>query len=282
MLAARRFRFSLLLVAFLPLAFSLSGPLCAQVPSMEFHGVPSSGIGGANAVFSALQTRPNAAGNGGTAIGCCASFFFPSSFSPLVPYPSVVTGHREHRRRHRRSGAVVGVAEPFYIPYAVANADDSDDAADDQNDNLRLDSPVETRTPGELSGAGGRNAGRRQFVAGGIPEDPGQQSGGDAAGDSESGAGGDATPEAAPIAPEEPVVAQPTTVLVFKDGHRLEVVNYAIVGDTLFDFSADRTHKILIADLDIQATQKANDASGVEFKLPPAGEAAGAQKSGAN
>jgi len=282
MLAARRFRFSLPYVMLLSLAISLSGPLRAQVPSMEFHGVPPSGIGGANAAFSAVQTRPNITGNGATAIGCCASFFFPSSFSPLVPYPSVVTGHREHRRRHRRSDAVVGVAEPFYIPYAVAEADDADDAADDQNDNVRLDSPIGTRTPGELSGAGGRNTERRQFAAGGIPEDSGQQAGGDAAGESESATGGDATPEAAPIAPEEPVVVQPTTVLVFKDGHRLEVVNYAIVGDTLFDFSADRTHKILIADLDIQATQKANDASGVEFKLPPAGEAAGAQKSGAN
>jgi hypothetical protein len=279
MLAARRFRFSLPYVMLLSLAVSLSGPLRAQVPSMEFHGVPPSGIGGANAAFSAVQTRPNVTGNGATAIGCCASFFFPSSFSPLVPYPSVVTGHREHRRRHRRSDAVVGVAEPFYIPYAVA---DTDDAADDQNDNVRLDSPIGTRTPGELSGAGGRNTERRQFAAGGIPEDSGQQAGGDAAGESESATGGDATPEAAPIAPDEPVVVQPTTVLVFKDGHRLEVVNYAIVGDTLFDFSADRTHKILIADLDIQATQKANDASGVEFKLPPAGEAAGAQKSGAN
>jgi len=58
--------------------------------------------------------------------------------------------------------------------------------------------------------------------------------------------------------------------------------NYAIVGDTLFDFSGDRTHKILLADLDIPATQKANDASGVEFKLPPEGDATGAVKSGAN
>ena len=73
--------------------------------------------------------------------------------------------------------------------------------------------------------------------------------------------------------PPEPVVTQPTTMLIFKDGHRSEVVNYAIVGDTLFDFSGDRTHKILISDLDIPATQKANDASGVEFKLPPPVEA---------
>ena len=69
--------------------------------------------------------------------------------------------------------------------------------------------------------------------------------------------------------PPEPVVAQPTTVLVFKDGHRSEIVNYAIVGGTLFDFSGDRARKIQIADLDLATTQKVNDAAGVEFKLPP-------------
>jgi hypothetical protein len=78
------------------------------------------------------------------------------------------------------------------------------------------------------------------------------------------------------------VVAQPTTVLIFKDGHRSEVVNYAIVGDTLFDFSGDRTHKIPIADLDVAATQKVNDASGVEFNLPPPGDEAPAAKTVAN
>jgi hypothetical protein len=67
---------------------------------------------------------------------------------------------------------------------------------------------------------------------------------------------------------EAPVAAQPSTVLVFKDGHRSEVFNYAVVGDTLFDFSADRTRKILLADLDLPATQRANDDRGVDFQIP--------------
>lgn len=74
------------------------------------------------------------------------------------------------------------------------------------------------------------------------------------------------TPEAAP--PAEPVADQPSTVLVFKDGHKTEVVNYAIVGDTLFEFSGGRTRKILLADLDLPATQKANDDLGVDFQVP--------------
>jgi hypothetical protein len=46
------------------------------------------------------------------------------------------------------------------------------------------------------------------------------------------------------------------------------VLNYAIVGDTLFDFAAGRTHKILLADLDLKATRKANDDRGVDFQVP--------------
>jgi hypothetical protein len=70
-----------------------------------------------------------------------------------------------------------------------------------------------------------------------------------------------------PVAPE-PVTAQPTTVLVFKDGHQAEVRNYAIVSETLFDFSEGRSHKIMLADLDLPATQKANDDRGVDFHVP--------------
>jgi hypothetical protein len=44
--------------------------------------------------------------------------------------------------------------------------------------------------------------------------------------------------------------------------------NYAIVGDTLFDFVGGRTKKILLSDLDLPATRKANDDIGVDFQLP--------------
>lgn len=69
-------------------------------------------------------------------------------------------------------------------------------------------------------------------------------------------------------APPEPVVPQPSTVLVFRDGHQSELQNYAIVGDTLFDLADNRTHKILLADLDLLATRKANEARGVDFQIP--------------
>ena len=69
-------------------------------------------------------------------------------------------------------------------------------------------------------------------------------------------------------APEEP---EPKTVLIFKDGHKLEVGNYVIVGDTLYNLSgAYRSYKIALADLDIKATIKANSDRGLEFHLPDA------------
>jgi hypothetical protein len=276
MLAARRFRFLLPSLTLLALAASVSLPLLAQVPgvpAMEFHGVPPSGIGGTTAGFSTVRPTANVAGSGAAAFGCCANFFFPSSFSPLVPYPSVVTGNREHRRRHRRNNKdeVIGLAEPVYIPYAVPYAADSDDTPDDQDDGRTAVSAIGGAETGMFSATGGNKAGRRRVTANGVPEDPAQRVGGDAEYDADSDSAADSAAPA-PSDPPEPVVAQPTTVLVFKDGHRSEVVNYAIVGDALFDFSGDRTHKILLADLDIPATQRANDALGVEFKLPPAGE----------
>ena len=74
----------------------------------------------------------------------------------------------------------------------------------------------------------------------------------------------------ASLSPDEvaPVAAQPATILVYKDGHKMEVQNYAIVGDTLFNLTGNLSHKILLADLDLSATQKLNDERGVEFQVP--------------
>lgn len=62
----------------------------------------------------------------------------------------------------------------------------------------------------------------------------------------------------------------PATVFIFKDGHKLETSNYAIQGQTLFDFSNNQLHKIKLAELDLDATRKANDDLGISLKFPPA------------
>lgn len=61
------------------------------------------------------------------------------------------------------------------------------------------------------------------------------------------------------------------TVLVFRDGHQVEVRNYAIVGNMLYDIGGSTAKKIKIADLDLQKTQQVNDERGVEFQLPNGG-----------
>jgi hypothetical protein len=66
--------------------------------------------------------------------------------------------------------------------------------------------------------------------------------------------------------------AAPATVLVFRDQRKQEIQNYAIVGQTLWNFSSQHTEKIPLSDLDVPATTKANDARGVDFRLPGSGE----------
>src|SRR6266851_518542 len=60
----------------------------------------------------------------------------------------------------------------------------------------------------------------------------------------------------------------PTTILVFRDGGRREIQNYAIVGQTLWVFTERRSDKVPVADLDLEGTKNANDDRGVEFRLP--------------
>ncbi|MBZ5721769.1 MAG: hypothetical protein LAO03_15430 [Acidobacteriia bacterium] len=74
-----------------------------------------------------------------------------------------------------------------------------------------------------------------------------------------------------PVAHAEPapVADQPKTLLIFKDGHHLEVDNYAIIGETLFDLSEGHRRKVPLADLNLAETAKQNDDRGVDFVLPP-------------
>jgi hypothetical protein len=58
------------------------------------------------------------------------------------------------------------------------------------------------------------------------------------------------------------------TLLVFRDGHKLEVGNYAIVGVTLFDMTPGHARKVPLADLDLEATRQQNEDRGVTFQVP--------------
>jgi hypothetical protein len=74
----------------------------------------------------------------------------------------------------------------------------------------------------------------------------------------------DQAPAAAPVKEDN----GPATVFIFKDGHQIETHNFAIMGETLYDFSSSVLKKVQLTDLDKNATIKANDDRGITVKLP--------------
>jgi uncharacterized small protein (DUF1192 family) len=58
------------------------------------------------------------------------------------------------------------------------------------------------------------------------------------------------------------------TIFVFRDHRSEEIQDYAIVGKTLWMFTDQRARKVPVAELDLPATTKANEARGIEFRLP--------------
>jgi len=66
------------------------------------------------------------------------------------------------------------------------------------------------------------------------------------------------------VSAAEPTVA---ATLVFRDGRKLSISNYAIVGQTIWILSNNSARKIPVADLDVAATQRVNEANGVDFHL---------------
>jgi len=243
------------------LAFSAIAALPAHA---QVNGVPASvtsyGFGGRNNPNPGVRASVTSLGpNGfGTTRGrfgsCCASFFLPGD-----PTSTQFLGHNRGRhhddRNHNhndRNHFAAGFYEPAYVPYPVPYAVPYADASGDEADDDAYDADADY-----VPAIGPRRPGPRhkRVLYGDFdpkldPKDDGSD-------------------QDKQVAEEpEPVVVQPTTVLVFKDGHKSDVVNYAIVGDTLFDFADGRTRRILLADLNLAATSKANDDRGVDFQVP--------------
>jgi hypothetical protein len=65
--------------------------------------------------------------------------------------------------------------------------------------------------------------------------------------------------------------AEPTNlpvILAFRDGHQMEVQGYAVVDDTFWAVSEQKSMKFSLSDLDLEATQKINVARGVRSPAP--------------
>lgn len=216
----------------------------------QINGVPASvtsfGFGGSTnptpgVRASVTSLGPNGYANSRLMFGtCCPNIFFSAN-----PNPPLFSTRRHHHRDDRDHGDfAVGVFEPAYIPYAVpypVEVADSDDEPGDGNINVEAVRAAGPRKPAPPH--------KRVEDREPSPKDEFE------------------TKPALPD-PEVEVAAQPATVLVFKDGHHSDILNYAIVGDTLFDLGAGHAKKILLADLDLVATHKANDDRGVDFQIP--------------
>ena len=270
MLAARR---SCFLLCFL-CTFSVVACLPVQA---QINGVPASvtslGFGGSNnpnpgVRASVTSLGPNGYGNSRPAFGnCCANFFMPANPNPALFFNGQFSDRQvfnrqssgRHRRHRDHDFFPVGVSEPAYVPvpYAVPYAVSSDDAYAEDADDDSPDSDY-VRAPDV------RKSERNPYSSAQRPASRDLAPMADASAKPAPGE----SDEPVPAAAEDPVTAQPSTVLVFKDGHQSDVLNYAIVGDTLFDLGAGRTRKILLADLDLPATRKANDERGVDFQIP--------------
>src|SRR5579862_198413 len=94
----------------------------------------------------------------------------------------------------------------------------------------------------------------------------------EADGDQDAYARATPTPRPAPSDAQPGTPIMPDTVLVFRDQHKQQVHNYAIVGQTLWNFAPGRTERIPLAELDLPATTKANDDQGVTFRVPSLNE----------
>ena len=67
-----------------------------------------------------------------------------------------------------------------------------------------------------------------------------------------------------PTAEEQPA----STILVYRDGHQMEVQNYAVMGQTVWVIGQNTTRKVPLSDLDLDVTQKLNADRGVDFEPP--------------
>lgn len=77
----------------------------------------------------------------------------------------------------------------------------------------------------------------------------------------------------AEVSVADPDPPQEPTLLIFKDGSKLELGNYAIVGQTVFDLTPGHARKIPLANLDLEATRQQNEDRGITFQLPPSSQA---------
>ncbi len=222
----------------LALAFAWFVLACGTAAFGQIHGVPASvtSVGRFGSFPPGVAPSVTSLGPLGLQAPCCA---IGGGFTFGQP-PVVGSGFGFHHRHHRfdNPNAFGTFFMPLYIPYYSYVPLYSDMSADDPAATPAATAMVRTQ-PAPIESAADRY----------VQDRP-----------------ADLAPPPAPVktsAPRE----QDATVLVFRDGHRMEVHNYAIVGKMLYSFDSG-THKYPLSDLDLDTTRKVNDDLGNEFHLP--------------
>ena len=200
------------------------------------------------AQINAPPTSVTSPGFGGRAINGTppsVTSLGPRGFAPNagVPFRPTFNGpHNGHHRRNRDGATFVPYLYAYPVPYAVDSNDYTDvPEAPEDDPNYQGGPTVFDR----------RGSGARSYVPP-VEDAPAAH----------------ADVESDPIA-SDAQPAPPPTVLVFKDGHQLDVSNYAIVGNTLFDLTPGHPRRVALADLNLDSTRQQNEANGIIFQLPP-------------
>jgi hypothetical protein len=156
--------------------------------------------------------------------------------------------------RSVNGGGEVYIPYPAWYPAAVpyADADNTDNSADQSS---AEDSDDDTEYQGGPTIFDRRGSGADSYVPP-VDSDSAEQ---------ESPVDADTSISAE--APTDP------TILVFKDGHQLEVQNYAVISQTLYDLTPGHRRKIALAELNLPETERLNEDRGVIFELPPPAQA---------
>ena len=208
-------------------------PILVSTAQAQINGTPASvtspGFGGR----PVNGTPPSITSQGRTGSNSRAGVF--------PPHPPHEGNHKGEGSHHHDQYTLPSVVYPIAIPYAV------DFGATNGDDN-----------PAPDAGSTGRGEGDRDPDS--VDADVRDSDSSDRENNYASRTRDDGRDLDPPQLP---------TLLVFKDGHKLELSNYAILGATLFDLTPGHARKVALVDLDLEATQKQNDDRGVAFQIPP-------------
>lgn len=217
-------------------------------------------------ISSALgQAGSSGSGHGGGAAPASAQSFSHSGYAPPTAVsthsgashsPTSGWSHNNSRSNHRHHAANGGEYYSYLYVVPFPYADEQDDAEDSSDGNDDAD------YQGGPTIFDRRGSGAASY----IPPTYDGPAHAQASSAQDALANGSNADQAAQ-APASP------TTLVFKSGKQIEVSDYAIVSQTLYDLTPGRHRKIALADIDLAATQQVNDDHGVDFQLPSLPEA---------